>query len=141
MSDIVVDSSVAAKWVLPEPDDAQAKHLLTESKRNGDRLILLDLALIEVSNAIWKRFHRGLTTPDETRAALDDLLRTPVDVADSNTLLKPGLEIAMKYDSAVYDALFVALCQDLGLQGVTADEPLYKAVHADYPNIILLRNW
>jgi len=28
-----------------------------------------------------------------------------------------------------------------GLQGVTADEPLYKAVHTDRAQIILLRDW
>jgi predicted nucleic acid-binding protein len=56
-------------------------------------------------------------------------------------LLKPALEIAAKYHRAVYDALFVALCQDLGLQGVTADEPLVNAIHIDFPQIILLRNW
>lgn len=26
-------------------------------------------------------------------------------------------------------------------QGVTSDEPLYNAVHADFPEIILLRHW
>jgi len=39
------------------------------------------------------------------------------------------------------DALFVALTQDLGLPGVTSDEPLYRAVHADFPQIVLLRDW
>jgi predicted nucleic acid-binding protein len=52
-----------------------------------------------------------------------------------------GLEIAAKSRRAVYDALFVALANDLGLAGVTADEPLYHAVHADYPQIVLLRDW
>jgi predicted nucleic acid-binding protein len=37
--------------------------------------------------------------------------------------------------------LFVALAQDLGVKGVTADEPLYNMTHADFPNIVLLRNW
>jgi predicted nucleic acid-binding protein len=55
--------------------------------------------------------------------------------------LKPALAIAAKYHRAVYDAVFVALCQDLGLPGVTADEPLYNTVHGDFPQIILLRNW
>ena len=38
----------------------------------------------------------------------------------------------MKYHRSVYDALFVALTQDLGLPGITADEPLYNAVHVDF---------
>ena len=141
MSDTVVDSSVVAKWILPEPDSAQAERLITEVALKGERLIVLDLAFVEVTNAVWKRYHRGLATLDETRQFLDDLLQSPVDVEPAVRLLKPALEIAAKYHRAVYDALFVALCQDLGLQGVTADEPLYKAIHTDFPQVILLRNW
>ncbi len=141
MSDTVVDSSVVAKWILPEPDSAQAQRLITDVALKGERLIILDLLFPEVANAIWKRYHRGLATPDEANQFLDDLLRIPVHVEPAVRLLKPAMEIAAKYDRAVYDALFVALTQDLGLPGVTADEPLYKAVHADFPKIILLQNW
>ena len=52
-----------------------------------------------------------------------------------------AFEIAVKYDRAFYDALFVALVQDLGVQGVMADVPLYNTTHADFPQIILLRDW
>jgi predicted nucleic acid-binding protein len=78
MSDIVVDSSVVAKWILPEPDSAQSKRLITEVAQKGERLIVLDLVFVEVANAIWKQYHRGLATPDETRRFLDDLLLSPV---------------------------------------------------------------
>ena len=141
MSQFVLDSSVMAKWVLPETDTPKAEKLVSDAALKGDQMISLDLAFVEVANAIWKQFHRGLATSDQTRKALDDFLQNPVHAEPANRLLKPALDIAVKYDCAVYDALFVALCQDLGLQGVTADEPLYKAVHPDYPNIILLRNW
>ncbi len=141
MSDTVVDSSVVAKWILPESDSAQAQRLITEVALKGERLIVLDLALVEVANAIWKRYHRGLTTLAETRQFLDELLRCPVHVESAVRLLKPALEIAVQYDRAVYDALFVALAQDLQLPGVTADEPLYRVVHADFGQIILLRDW
>ena len=141
MSDTVVDSSVVAKWILPEPDSVHAHRLIDEVALKGERLILLDLAFVEVANAIWKRHYRGLATLDEARGSLADLLQSPVRVESANRLLTPALEIAAKYQRAVYDALFVALCQDLGLQGVTADEPLYNVVHADFPKVILLRNW
>src|SRR5258708_4934736 len=61
MSDTVVDSSVAAKWILPEADSAQALRLVTEVALAGERLIVLDLAFVEISNAILKRVHRGLS--------------------------------------------------------------------------------
>ena len=141
MSHTIVDSSVVAKWVLPETDSAHAKLLIAEIALKGERLIILDLALVEVANAIWKKHHRGLTTLEEARQALDDLLQVPVHAEAANRLLKPALEIAAKYDLAVYDSLFVALCQDLGLPGVTADEPLHRVIHNDFPQIDLLRNW
>jgi predicted nucleic acid-binding protein len=138
MSDTVVDSSVAAKWVLPEPDSDHAERLIIEVAQKGESLIVLDLAFVEVANAIWKRYHRGLATLDEARQFLDKFVRSPVHVEPANRLLKPALEIAIKYRRTVYDALFVALCQDLGLQGVTADEPLFNVIHPDFPQIILL---
>jgi predicted nucleic acid-binding protein len=141
MSDTVVDSSVVAKWILPEPDSAQAQRLITEVALKGQRLIALDLAFTEVANAIWKRYHRGLATLDEARQFLEDLLHSPVRLEPAARMLKPALEIAARYDRAIYDALFIALSHDLGLPGVTADEPLFNAVHADSPQIILLRDW
>ena len=64
----------------------------------------------------------------------------PVSAEPAFPLLDPALEIAMKYHRPVYDTLFVALTEKLGSSGVTADEPLYNAVKADYAQIILLRN-
>lgn len=141
MSDVIVDSSVVAKWILPEPDSAQAQRLISEVVLKGERLIILDLAFVEVANAIWKLLHRGLTTLDEARQLIEKLLRIPVHAEPALHLLKPALEIAAKYDRSVYDASFVALSKELGLQGVTADVPLYNAVHADFPQITLLSAW
>src|SRR5947207_9040977 len=109
MADIVVDSSVMAKWVLPEADSPQAQSLITEAARTRDRLIVLDLAYPEITNAIWKQHYRGLVTLDEARLLLDKLLACPVHVEPAHRLLRPGLEIAAKYRRSAYDALFVAL--------------------------------
>jgi predicted nucleic acid-binding protein len=141
MSDTVVDSCVAAKWILPEHDSSQALRLISEVALVGERLIVFDLAFPEIGNSIWKRLHRGLATLAEARQFLDELLRSPVDIEPAHRLHRSALEIAAKYGRSFYDALFVALTQDLGLPGVTSDEPLFQAVHADFPQIILLRDW
>jgi predicted nucleic acid-binding protein len=141
MSDTVVDSSVVAKWILPEPDSADAQRLITDIALRGEQLIVLDLALIEVSNAVWRQYHRRIATLDEARLFLDALIRAPVRIEPATRLLRPALEIAARYERSIYDALFVALCADLGLPGVTADEPLIRALHPDYPNVVLLRDW
>jgi predicted nucleic acid-binding protein len=68
MSDTVVDSSVVAKWILPEADSDQAQRLLSE-KAKGDGLIVLDLVFPEVANAIWKRWRslQNTTVPSTMR--------------------------------------------------------------------------
>jgi predicted nucleic acid-binding protein len=141
MTDTVVDSSVVAKWILPEADSAQAQHVIADVALQGLHLFILDLALVEVANAIWKRHHRGLATLDEARLFLGELIRSPVRVEPATPLLGNALEIATRFGRSVYDSLFIALTVERGVRGVTADEPLYRAVHAAHPQIILLRNW
>ncbi len=141
MSDIVVDSSVVVKWVLPEADSKQAERLFDDVIGRRERLLVLDLGVVEAANAVWKRAHRKMIRAEEARRLVGDLLAMPLQVQPANRLLVAALEIAVKYDHTIYDALFVALVHDLGLPGVTADEPLWQAVRADFPTIILLRNW
>jgi predicted nucleic acid-binding protein len=141
MSDWAVDSSVATKWFLPEPDSAIAQRVVAEVAAQGHRLIILDLALIEVSNAIWVRFHRKQYPSSQADTFFNDLMQADVDVRPSQPLLRSAFALATRYGLAVYDALFVALTADLGIPGVTSDEPLYRAVHADHPQIHLLRHW
>jgi predicted nucleic acid-binding protein len=135
------DSSVVAKWVLPEPDSDAAERLASEVIAAGQRLVVLDLAFAEVANAIWKRAHRELVTEKQAQELLDELLASPVQLEASRRWLTSAMEIATKYDRAIYDVLFVATTRGLKLLGVTADEPLHDAVHTDFPEIVLLRDW
>jgi predicted nucleic acid-binding protein len=136
MSDVVVDSSVVAKWFLPEAGSILAVRLRTEILAASGRLIVLDLILPEVGNAIWKSHRQKLITLPEARNGLAALKRIPLNIEPAARLLDQAFEIAVKYDRAV----FVALVQDLGVQGVTADEPLYNTTHRDFPQIVLVRD-
>jgi predicted nucleic acid-binding protein len=140
MSDMVVDSSVVAKWILPEADSDQAQRLITQAAATNERLIVLDLVFPEVANAIWKRHRQRLITLREANDFLSALSRIPVHVEAAASLLDSAFQIAVKYDRAVYDALFVALAKEKGLPGVTADEPLFNTTCTDFPQIVLLRN-
>ena len=141
MNDVVVDSSVVAKWVLAEPDSAHALRLTKEIPAAGGRLVVLDLVLPEVGNAIWKCHRQKAITLDEARKSLAELQSFPFHFEPAARLMDKAFEIAVRYDRAFYDALFVALVQDLGVKGVTADGPLYTTTHADFPQIVLLRDW
>lgn len=141
MSDIVLDSCVPVKWVVPEADSATAEQLLLDTVGAGGRTFVLDLALIEIAQALWKQFHRRLLTAADVPLLLDSVRRSGVQSQAAGPLLDRAVELATRYDRSVYDCLFVALTVDLSLPGVTADEPLYNAVHGDHPQIHLLRHW
>lgn len=141
MSDWAVDSSVMAKWVLAEPDSADALRVVADTATGGGRLFVLDLAMTEVTNVLWTRHHRKLLTLAETQQSFSLLQQANVEITPALPLLTTALDIAVQFDVAVYDALFVAAARHLGIGGVTADEPLVRAVGATYPEMKLLRNW
>jgi predicted nucleic acid-binding protein len=139
MSDLAIDSSVVAKWILPESDSAKAQEIITRAAGSSQRLVVLDLTFPEVANAIWKRHRQQQITLLEATAFLAKLTRIPVVVEPAMGLLASAFEIATTYDRAVYDALFVALAQRTGT-GITADEPLFNSTHRKFPQVSLLRN-
>jgi len=141
MSDWLVDTSVVVKWVLPEPDSAQAIKVVTDTTSAGGRLYVLDMAIIEAANVIWTRFHRKLLTLAEAKLALGLTQTGPAQVEHGLSRVTPAFDIAVRFGIAVYDALFVATVHELAVGGVTADEPLVRAVGAAYPQIKLLRTW
>ncbi len=141
MSDVVVDSCVIAKLVLPESDSEQAVRFVSAVVGRRERLHVLDLALVETMNAIWARRHRSLISLPDARRFVTEVLAIPVQTQPANRLLTAATEIAFRYDRSLYDALFVALVQEMRLPGVTSDEPLWRSVHTDFSGIRLLRDW
>jgi len=141
MADCVVDTSVALKWILVEPDSPLADQVSHDVLSSGGILHFLDLARIEALNVIWLRLHRRLVPEPVVRAAVAKLNRSPVTILDSTPLLGDAFDLAVQFDIAVYDACFVAAVKQLGCLGVTADVPLVRKVGAAYPTIKLLKDW
>lgn len=141
MKDLILDSSVVAKWILPEPDSSDALELVSEVLGLGQRLVTLDLAYPETANAIWKWHRQGLGSLADAEQCLDSLLHAPLHVEPAIRFVASAFQIATKHDRAVYDALFVAAARGLSLPGITADERLFHSVGSDFPEIVLLRDW
>jgi predicted nucleic acid-binding protein len=141
MGDCVVDTSVALKWVLKEPDSADAARVMNDVTAAGGTLHLLDIASVEAVNVIWLQVHRRLYPEAQARITLADFRRAPVQPVVSDPLLNDAFDLALQFDLAVYDACFVAAVKQLGCLGVTADVPLVNKVGAAFPAIKLLKNW
>ena len=62
---LVVDASVALKWVLAEPNS----HLAQALAEGDEELLLPDFWLNEACNVCWLQVRQKIWTPDEARKA------------------------------------------------------------------------
>jgi len=122
----VVDASVLVKWFLHEKEADRDRALaLREFHISGrSTLFIPQLALLEVLNAV--RFSPKADEEDGEMAleTLHDLhLETRPAELD---LLRKANAIAWAYKITIYDALYVALAEQVGYPLITADEVMVK---------------
>ena len=128
MNPLVVDASVAAKWLLDEEHSDAALRLRTSSFE----LHAPDFVRMELASVIAKYHRRGaLTTVEaiELRSAVDTL---PIRLHPWTSLIQPAFALSLETRRALYDCLYLALAIALDSQLVTADRKFCDAL-ADGP--------
>jgi predicted nucleic acid-binding protein len=123
VSKIVVDASVAIKWVVEEDGTPQALVLL---KRAG--LTAPDLLIAECAKILWKKVRRSELTREEALLAARLLERTEVELLPTRALLEPAARIAIELDHPAYDCVYLALAAANDWKFLTADERLVRKV-------------
>ena len=127
----VVDASVAVKWVVDEPDSAAAAGLL-----GGTLLHAPAHWLAEAANVVWWRAQRGEFDGEDAAERVAVLARAPVRSHDLPALLPRAFALALAHRVTVYDSLYVALAERLGVKLVTADLRLIAALGGDVVEVI-----
>jgi len=112
---IVIDASVALKWVLDEPGKSAADALL-----DGD-LIAPALWLLEAANTLWRRARRGEISAHEAQERLTELYNAPVTTVAIEDDLLAAADLANALGHPVYDCLYLALAIREDTYVITAD--------------------
>lgn len=136
MNLIVVDASVAAKWLLPAKGETlrdEAFRLLRRYARGEIRLVVPDLFWAELANLLWKAVRQGRCAKATAETALASLRERKLPTVSSLSLLDLAFGIANTFDRTVYDSLYVALAVHSKAQLITADERLANALAAHLP--------
>ena len=136
----VVDASVLVKWFLHEKEADRDRALALRDLHISGRSIIYipGLALLEVLNAV--RFSPKADEEDGEMAleTLHDLhLETKAPEVD---LLRKANAIAWAYKITIYDALYVALAEQVGYPLITADEVMVKKLKG-HSIVISLRDF
>jgi predicted nucleic acid-binding protein len=126
---VVVDASLATKWVVEESHSVEALSLLSQWSSHGTYVLAPIFLVFEIVNAIYKRVFRGQLTPEEARSALATMLRVNIRLNHNSGLHARALELASQFGRpSAYDAHYLALAEREGCELWTADERLWNAV-------------
>ena len=118
---IVVDASVAVKWVLSEIDSDAADALLDQE------LMAPVLWLAEAGNVLWRKARTGEITAVQANARLCELLKAPIASLPIEPHLERALGLALVIGHPIYDCIYLALALDHDTHVVTADRRFASA--------------
>jgi predicted nucleic acid-binding protein len=101
---VVVDASVALKWVLFDEPGTTPALALREYE-----LIAPALWLVEAANALWRGNRIGQLSADEVPKFLAELLNAPVASLPIEPYVDAALRFGVELGHPVYDCLYLAV--------------------------------
>jgi len=132
----VLDSSVVLKWFVDEVDSDLAIHLRDEYVEGLREIIIPDLLLYEISNAL--RYNTSFTVK-EIKDSIDSIIDLEIEiVTPTKYLIHQSIEIARTDNITCYDAIFIALAVDIGDHVITADKKFHNSLSKEYKKHIKL---
>jgi predicted nucleic acid-binding protein len=135
---LVVDCSVAAKWVVPEPGRDEALRLLDRAAEGELTLIAPDLLLAEFASLVAKRVRRKQLSTSQAEEAFALLCQFAPRLYDMQVLLPVALRMSVRSQLSLWDCVYIALAMEHECQMVTADRRLFRGSIARHTSVKLL---
>ena len=135
MNLIVLDASVAAKWLVwaREPLEAEALGLIELRNRGQLEFVVPDLFWPEIGSILCKAIQRNRCTEDAARRSIQELRNYELPMAPSEPLMESAFAIARRFSRSFYDSIYIALAVSRQATLVSADEKLANATAAYLP--------
>ena len=129
MDKVVVDASLALRWVLKDEKEARVDDLLCQWATSLTQMLVPPLFLSEITNALYLSVRRHRLTLEEARLALVTIMQVGLEMTEPAGLYPRSLDLAAEYElTNAYDAQYMALAEIEGCELWTADERLVRAV-------------
>jgi predicted nucleic acid-binding protein len=123
MTTVVCDSSVLVKLLVTESDTEQALALVETY-----RVAVPEFAFLEVGNVLWFRVRNRASDLNDALDLLDRLHGLGFAVKPIAPLVARALAIGSALGHPIYDCLYLALAESLGVPLVTADRRFNAAL-------------
>lgn len=125
---LVLDTSVAVKWYLPEDLHDKAINLLRHAEAGDVEILAPGTVQPKFFNALWWQHRREGLPLDSVRSLWEQFALDPVLLYAPEDLMQRAAEIALQTRVIIYDALFLTLAEDSETVVVTADGKFLKAL-------------
>jgi predicted nucleic acid-binding protein len=125
---VIVDASVAFKWIFVEEGSEAALALVGREDLRAPSLLLA-----EVGNGLWKKAHKGELTDQAAFPAQVALVASLVTFVDYQEATARALQMAVELDHPIYDCIYLALAEATDDILVSADARFIgKVVRSPY---------
>jgi hypothetical protein len=114
---LVIDASVAIKWIVPE----EMSDIARDIYGIGYHLVAPRLVTTEVANALSRKVVQGSLTHKEAMYHFSTLRILLPDLIEIDSLIEPALENACTLKHPIYDLIYFETARRLDAQLVTAD--------------------
>ena len=133
---VVVDASLAVKWLVEEDDSDKAHAALQSWVAQDITRIAPHLMPFEVANALHRRVLRGELNVGDSIRMMARLLESRLELHQPPDLHVRALQLAsLLKQNAAYDAHYLALAESFGCELWTADERFYRAASPSIDNV------
>ena len=124
MNTLVIDASIAVKWVVEEHGTPEALALRQKAK-----LIAPELLVAECANILWKKVKREELLKQEALLAARLLQGAEIELLPTRSLFEAATRMSIEIDHPAYDCLYLALAIEKECPFVTADERFLRKLH------------
>lgn len=118
MTHLVLDTSVAVAWYLPESFSARAGDWQERLREGTHRMVVPGHHYWEFGNVLHTHTRRGDLSTEEAILIFQTHLLAPLQVVEPDR--EKVLSTALAYDATVYDAIYIELSRSLEIPLITA---------------------
>ncbi len=136
MKELVIDASVILKWYLPDEEFAQkALNILYRHVSGEIALYAPTILPYEILNALIVAERMGRVNEEVTKNAFNAFLDLEINFLNPFLDYQDIISLARTFDRSVYDASYLAVANERGIDFVTGDKRLFNAVSKELKSV------
>lgn len=131
-ANLIIDTSVIIKWLLPDEDDLIALQIKQDFDENKLTIIIPHLTYYEIGNVLKTAIKRERISEYSAKKLYNAFIDLKFTVYATKKIFTLALSKSIDFDISVYDASYIALAEYLQIPFLTTDKKLLNKVKSNF---------